>query len=90
MAILSPRIIFRSVKLAFLLKFVLRYRFPFILHDNLQRECHKNYGPPISVALLQLLRGQTKTDSSIASDISLGSLKSPAPETGDFVESVLL
>jgi hypothetical protein len=47
---------------------------PVILNDNLQRESHKPYGPQTSVTWLQLLRGQKKTDSSTASDISLGSL----------------
>jgi hypothetical protein len=66
------------------------HTFPVIFHDNLQRESHEYYEYPISVALLQPLRGQTKTNSSIASDNSLDSLKLPVPEAGDFVESILL
>jgi len=39
---------------------------PAILHENLQREAHKSYGPPASVTWLQLLRKQTNTDTSTA------------------------
>ena len=93
MAILSPRINFPKRETGSSSQIsakVYIHRLPVIMHDNLQRESHKNYGPPISVPLLQLLGGQTKTDISAASDISLGSLKLPAPEAGDFVEWFLL
>jgi hypothetical protein len=35
------------------------HKVPIILHDNLQRESHKPYGPPTSVTWLQLLHKQT-------------------------------
>lgn len=32
------------------------------MHDNLHRETHKPYGPPISASSLQLWRNQANTD----------------------------
>jgi hypothetical protein len=93
MAILSPRINFpkrETVSSSQISAKVYIHRFPVILHDNLQRDSHKYYGPSVSVTLLQLLCGQSKTDSSTANGISLGSLKIPALEAGDFVQSILL
>jgi hypothetical protein len=74
------------------------HKVPVILHDNLQRESHKPYGPPSSVTWLQLLRKQMNTGTSTAPtsrnlttcDISLGSLKLPSTGAGDFVELLLL
>jgi len=42
------------------------HKVPVILHDNLQRESHKPYGPPTSVTLLQPLCKQTNTGTSTA------------------------
>ena len=93
MAILSPGINLPESETGFYSKINIKvyvHRLPFILYDDLQWESLKSYGPQTSITWLQLLRKQTKTDSYTASEISLDSLKLPAPEVGDFVESILL
>jgi hypothetical protein len=42
------------------------HKFPVSLHDNLQRESHKLYGPPTTITWLQLPRKQTNTGTSTA------------------------